>query len=91
MHAHTTRICYVHVITDSTQDTKKNAANTVQKCHENCEDTISIFFLFMCMSSLSTSMSMSHLCAWYPWKPEESTGCLRTGVTDSWICLFCFV
>lgn len=51
--------------------------------------TLSLFFLFMCMNSLSASMSMTHLCAWYPWKPEESTGCLRTGVTDSWICLFC--
>lgn len=52
-----------------------------KKCCQHClkmpwelwRHYLYFFFLFMCMSSWSASMSMTHLCAWYPWKPEEST------------------
>ena len=32
---------------------------------------------------LASCVSVYHLCAWYPWRPEEGAVSLGTGVTDS--------
>lgn len=36
------------------------------------KDMMEIFYFFMYMSVLPVQMSVYHVCAWYPQRPEES-------------------
>lgn len=90
MHAHTTRICYVYVITHSTRYTKKMLP-TLFKNAMRIVKTLSLFFFFIYVYEfLVCKYVYDSLVCLVPLEARREYWCLRTGVTDSWICLVCF-
>jgi hypothetical protein len=47
-------------------------------------DPFTIFFVILCMNVLPTYISMYHVPAWCPWRPEESVRSSGTGV-NRWL------
>ena len=38
--------------------------------------------LYLCVCLLCLHVSVHHICAWYPWRPEEGGRCPGAGATD---------